>query len=465
MNINELKKVIDENKVEFVNLRFSGIDSKFHHFSFSSDYFLEACSHGIGFDGSSIPGWKDISKSDMIMLPDLESCFLDPFAHHKTLNIICDIKEPNSIALYDNDPRAIAKRAEAAIKEFEIADTAYFGPEPEFFIFEDVKFKASPYSSSFSVDSYELPINSDKSYPENNNAYRSLPKGGYLLSNPNDVFYQMRSEMAVTLREIGIEAHLHHHEVSPSQSEIGFKFSTLVNCADNVQKFKYIVHNIAASYGKSVTFMPKPVFGENGSGMHVHVSLWNKGKNLFAGSNYAKLSDDALYFIGGVIKHGKALNAFCNPTTNSYKRLVPGYEAPVNLVYSACNRSASIRIPYASSNNSVRVEFRFPDPTANPYLCFAAILMAGIDGIKNKISPNEPVNENLYKMSEARLKKIPKLASSLEDALINLDKDRSFLLEGGVFTNGFINDYIALKMEEYKKVMNYPTPIEYALYY
>lgn len=465
MSNGQIRKIIEENGIEFVDLRFSGINGKFHHFTFSSSYFLDSYANGIGFDGSSIIGWKDISKSDMLMIPDLASAFIDPFATNKTLNIICDVKEPENKDFYDNDPRTVAKRAESYLKETGIADLAYFGPEPEFFIFEDVKVKLSPHESSYSLDSYELPFNSNRSYPEMNNAYRCHSKDGYLISTPNDTFHHLRNDMATTLNTVGIEAHLHHHEVSSSQSEIGFKFSTLISSADNVQKFKYVVHNTAASYGKTVTFMPKPIFGENGSGMHVHMSLWKNSKNVFLGKKYAKLSEEALYFIGGIIRHGKALNAFCNPSTNSYKRLVPGYEAPVNLVYSACNRSASIRIPHSTSDSGVRIELRFPDPSSNPYLCFAAILMAGIDGIKNQILPGEAVDENLYKMTEFRLKKIPKLASSLEEALMALDRDRKFLTAGGVFTEGFLNDYISIKMAEYRQVMNYPSPIEFQLYY
>lgn len=465
MTVNLVTKLINDEEIKFVNLRFSGIDGKFHHFTFSSKYFLESCINGAGFDGSSITGWKDISNSDMLMVPDLSTAFIDPFCEAKTLNIICDIKEPNNNNFYDNDPRTIAKRAENFLTDSGMADTAYFGPEPEFFIFEDVKINVSPYSSSYSLDSYEIPPNSNRDYNENNSGYRCYPKSGYLLANPNDSFYHIRSEMTEVLQEVGIEAHLHHHEVSPSQSEIGFKYSTILKSADNIQKFKYIVHNLAAAYGKTVTFMPKPVFGENGSGMHVHMSLWKGGKNIFAGKDYANLSQNALYFIGGVIKHGRAINAFSNPSTNSYKRLVPGYEAPVNLVYSACNRSASIRIPYASSDPARRVEFRFPDPSSNPYLCFAAILMAGIDGIKNKINPGNAVDENLYKMPAAKLRKIPKLCGSLEEAIYALENDRSFLTAGNVFTDAFIDEYIDIKVAEAKKVANYPSPIEFAMYY
>ncbi|MBN8828357.1 MAG: type I glutamate--ammonia ligase [Sphingobacteriia bacterium] len=464
-SLERIKKIVNENGIELIELRFSNLIGKWHNFTFSKDFLIEILEEGVTFDGSSIPGWKNINNSDMIMKPDLETAFIDPFTSHPTLILICDIYEPEKKEGYERDPRIIAKKAENYLRNTGIADTAYFGPEPEFFIFDDVRFDVKQYNSFFSVNSEELPINSGTVNTRGNSGYRCQPKSGYLLSSPNDIYSELRTEMMSQLKSVGITPNLHHHEVSPSQSEIGFKFGTILEAADNVQKLKYVVHNVANSYGKSVTFMPKPIYGENGSGMHVHQSLWLKDKPLFDGKEYANLSKMALYYMGGIIKHGKALNAFTNPSTNSYKRLVPGYEAPVSLVYSACNRSAAIRIPYTSSAKARRIETRFPDPMSNPYLCFAAMLMAGIDGIINKIEPGEAVEQNLYEMSKEKLKRIPSLAKSLDDALVSLEKDTAFLTKNEVFSEGFIANYIKLKKQEVEKINMLPHPAEFEMYY
>jgi glutamine synthetase len=390
---------------------------------------------------------------------------LDPFATVPTLVLICDVIDPKTNDGYDRDPRHTAQKAEEYLKSTGIGDVAYFGPEPEFFVFDDVRFQNKPQGAFYEIDSEEGPYNSGRAYDNGNLARRSPVKGSYFDPVPLDSGQDLRSEMVETLREVGVVPLLHHHEVANSQFEIGFKYSTLADTADNIQKFKYVIHNVAQAYGKTATFMPKPIFGDNGSGMHVHQSIWKNGQNLFMGKEYANLSELALYYIGGIIKHAKAINAFSNPSTNSYKRLVPGYEAPVLLAYSSKNRSASIRIPHVTNEKARRIEARFPDPASNPYLTFAALLMAGLDGIKNKIHPGEPKNQDLYHLPEKDLKKIPTVARSLRDAIIALDKDRAFLLAGGVFSNEQIDAYIELKTKESERYEQLPHPVEFEMYY
>lgn len=459
-------EMIKNNNIKFVDFRFTDYDGKWVHISHCSETVgEEELSKGVSFDGSSIPEWKEIHESDMIMLPRVETAFIDPFTTSPTLVITCDIIEPTTNSGYEKDPRNTAIKAEEYLKESGIGDVAYFGPEPEFFVFDDVRFQNKSDGCSYEVDSEESPHNSSRTYEGGNLARRSAPKGAYFDSMPLDTGQDLRSEMVEVLREVGVTPLLHHHEVANAQFEIGFKYSTLTETADNTQKFKYVIHNTSQAYGKTATFMPKPIFGDNGSGMHVHQSIWKDGVNLFKGEDHANLSETALYYIGGIIKHAKALNAFTNPTTNSYKRLVPGFEAPVLLAYSAKNRSASIRIPHVTNENARRIETRFPDPAANPYLCFSALLMAGLDGIKNKIHPGDPRNQDLYHLSEDELEKIPTVARSLRDALEALDKDRSFLLEGGVFNEAQIDSYIKLKLQEVERYEQVPHPIEFEMYY
>ena len=458
--------MIKNNNIKFIDFRFSDYNGKWLHISHCHDAVGdEEFTNGVSFDGSSIPAWKEINESDMILMPRVETAFIDPFATIPTLAIICDVIEPTTGKGYDRDPRNTAKKAEKYLQESGIGDVAYFGPEPEFFVFDDVRFQNKPHGSFYEVDSEEDPRNSAKVTEGGNLGRRSQIKGAYFDSTPLDSGQDIRSEMIETLREVNIVPLLHHHEVANSQFELGFKYSTLMDTADNVQKFKYVIHNVCQAYGKTATFMPKPIFGDNGSGMHVHQSIWKDGQNLFMGKEHANLSELALYYIGGIIKHAKAINAFANPTTNSYKRLVPGYEAPVLLAYSSKNRSASIRIPHVTNEKARRIETRFPDPAANPYLTFAALLMAGLDGIKNKIHPGDPRNQDLYHLPEKDLKKIPTVSRSLRDSLVSLDKDRDFLLAGGVFSNEQIDAYIALKMKEVERYEQMPHPIEFEMYY
>ncbi len=421
---------------------------------------------GLYMDGSSIAGWKEIHQSDMLLKPDCNKVALDPFTAQPTAIIFCDVLEPDTKSPYNRDPRGVAKAAEAYLKKGGKADTAYFGPEAEFFVFEDVRFKSTMFEQSYALNHSELPTNSGHDYgDEGNLGHRPRVKGGYFPTAPVDSCQDMRSDMLAAIKSMGLAVEKHHHEVAAAQHELGIKFSTLVDCADNMQLYKYGVLNTAHAYGMSATFMPKPVFGDNGSGMHVHQSLF-KGKDpLFAGKGYAGLSETALYYIGGIIKHAKAINAFTNPTTNSYKRLVPGYEAPVLLAYSGRNRSASCRIPHATNPKGKRVEVRFPDPTANPYLGFSAMLMAGLDGIKNKIHPGDPMDKNLYHLPEKELAKIPTVCGSLREALEHLRADHAFLTEGGVFTQDMIDGYIELKMEEVLRFETTPHPVEFEMYY
>ncbi len=462
----EFKKFADENDVQFVGFEFTDPRGKLQHTdqhisTIDEDMFKD----GIMIDGSSIAGWKAINESDMCLVPDWSKCFMDPFAAQATLKVFCTVFEPISGDGYARCPRTIALKAEAYLKSTGIADTAYLGPEAEFFVFDDVRFDVSMHKVGFELDSIENPSNSGKVYPEGNTGHRPKVKGGYFPEGPIDSGSDLRAEMITVLNSIGVPVEKHHHEVAASQHELGIFFSTLVDCADNMQLYKYAVHNVAHMYGKTATFMPKPVFGDNGSGMHVHQSLWNGKEPLFAGDKYAGLSESALFYIGGIIKHARALNAFTNPSTNSYKRLVPGYEAPVLLAYSARNRSASCRIPFGTSPKAKRVEVRFPDPTANPYLAFAAMLMAGLDGIQNKIHPGEAMDANLYELPADELAKVPTVCGSLREAVNALKADHDFLIKGDVFTKDAIEAYIDLKMEEIDAYETMPHPIEFQMYY
>lgn len=467
--MSDVKKVLElikENDVKYVDFRFTDPKGKWQHTAqHVSTVDEELLTEGIMFDGSSIAGWKSINESDMILMPDLTTAVIDPFVAQTQLIIFCDIVEPSTGQLYDRDPRSIAKRAVGYISASGIGDTAYFGPEAEFFVFDDVRYEVSMNSVFYKLDSEEGPYVTGKEFPEGNHGHRPGVKGGYFPVAPIDSQVDMRAEMLTIMAEMGLPVEKHHHEVAPSQSELGVKFGTLIQAADWMQIYKYVVHNVAHSYGKSATFMPKPIFGDNGSGMHVHQSIWKAGKPLFAGSGYADLSETALYYIGGIIKHAKALNAFTNPLTNSYKRLIPGFEAPVLLAYSARNRSASCRIPYVASPKGKRVEVRFPDPGANPYLAFAAMLMAGLDGIKNKIHPGDPMDKNLYDLPPEELAQVPQVCGSLREALESLKKDHEFLIAGDVFSKEFIDSYIELKFEEVYKFEHTPHPVEFQMYY
>ncbi|MGZ5035969.1 MAG: type I glutamate--ammonia ligase [Usitatibacter sp.] len=467
MAVADVFKTIKENEVKFIDLRFTDTKGKEQHVTvpvkaFGDDKFKD----GHAFDGSSIAGWKGIEASDMLLMPDPDSARMDPFYDEPTIVLTCDVLEPSTMKGYERDPRTIAKKAEAYLKSTGLGDVAYFGPEPEFFIFDSVEWKIDMSGSFVKINSEEAPWSSDLKFEGGNLGHRPPVKGGYFPVPPVDSQQDMRSAMCLALEEQGVEVEVHHHEVAaPGQNEIGTKFNSLVKRADWLQILKYTVLNVARSYGKTATFMPKPVVGDNGSGMHVHQSVWKGGNNLFAGDGYAGLSDFALYYIGGVIKHAKALNAITNPGTNSYKRLVPGFEAPINLAYSARNRSAACRIPFVSSPKGRRVEVRFPDPTANPYLAFAALLMAGLDGVQNKIHPGDPLDKNLYDLEPEEAAKVPHPCASLDEALDNLDKDREFLTRGGVFSNDMIDAYIALKMDEVTRFRMTTHPIEFEMYY
>ncbi|TWB20706.1 L-glutamine synthetase [Nitrospirillum amazonense] len=458
--------LVKEHDVKYVDFRFTDPRGKLQHTAqHISTVNEEMFTDGVMFDGSSIAGWKAINESDMILMPDPATAVLDPFAAQPLLTVFCDVLEPSTGQPYKRDPRSIAKAAENYMASAGIGDTAYFGPEAEFFVFDDVKFEVSMNRVMYEFDSEEGPYTSGKAYPEGNLGHRPAVKGGYFPVAPIDAGQDLRAEMVTVMADMGVEVEKHHHEVAASQHELGIKFGTLVSMADTMQIFKYVVHNVAHAYGKTATFMPKPVFGDNGSGMHCHQSIWKDGKPLFAGSGYADLSETALYYIGGIIKHARALNAFTNPLTNSYKRLVPGYEAPVLLAYSSRNRSASCRIPYVNSPKGKRVEVRFPDPGANPYLAFAAMLMAGLDGIQNKIHPGDAMDKNLYDLPPEELKEVPTVCRSLREALESLAADSAFLKKGDVFTEDFINSYIDLKMEEVLAFETSPHPIEYKMYY
>ncbi len=459
-------KSLKENNIEFVDFRFTDTKGKWQHTTYhASEVSADTFQEGVMFDGSSIAGWKEINQSDMILMPDPKSLIIDPFTAQNTAILFCDVIEPATGQGYERDPRSIAKRAEEYLKFSKIGDTAFFGPELEFFIFDDARFDVGSNGNFYALDSEENPSNFGREYPNGNMGHRPRVKGGYFPVQPVDHLNDIRAEMVTVMRQIGMKAVIHHHEVAPAQCELGVTFGTLVETADNVQKYKYVVHNVAASYGKTATFMPKPVKGDNGSGMHTHQSIWNGGKPLFAGSGYADLSETALFYIGGIIKHAKALNAFTNSSTNSYKRLIPGFEAPVLLAYSARNRSASIRIPYSASPKGKRIEVRFPDPTANPYFSFAAMLMAGLDGIQNKIHPGEAMDKNLYDLPPEELKNVPTVCGSFREALEHLNKDREFLKKGGVFTDDLIDGYIELRMKEVYEMEHTPHPVEFLNYY
>jgi glutamine synthetase len=463
----DVMKLVKEKECTFVDFRFVDTKGKEQHTTVPMSHFNEdKFESGHAFDGSSIAGWKGIEASDMLLMPDPTAAYIDPFYEEPTLVITCDVIEPSDGKGYDRDPRSIAKRAEAYLKGTGLGDTAYFGPEPEFFIFDGVRWGDNMKGCFVKIDSEEAPWSSSAEIEGGNTGHRPGKKGGYFPVAPVDTFQDMRSEMCLILESMGIPVEVHHHEVAgQGQNELGTKFSTLTQRADWTIWQKYVVQNVAHAYGKTATFMPKPVVGDNGSGMHVHQSVWKNGENLFAGNGYAGLSEFALYYIGGIIKHARALNAITNPGTNSYKRLVPGFEAPVKLAYSARNRSASIRIPHVSNPKGRRIETRFPDPLANPYLCFSALLMAGLDGVQNKIHPGEAADKNLYDLPPEEDAKIPTVCHSLDQALECLDKDREFLTRGGVFTNSMLDAYIDLKMEEVTRFRMTTHPIEFDMYY
>lgn len=457
--IQTVLETIKDNNIKFINLRFTDSRGVWHHFNRHAANFKEKdFSHGIAFDGSSIAGWRGIQESDLVLMPDPTSAVIDPFASQATLIMCCDVALPDAKHAYNRDPRTIAKRAEEYLKTTEIASDAFFGPEAEFFIFDDVRFYVGKSRCYYEINATENPDGEI-------NGHKPRPKEGYLPTPPVDSGQDMRCEMVTLLHDMGITMEKHHHEVAPSQHELGIRYASLTKMADNLQLYKYVVKMVAHSYGKTATFMPKPILNDNGSGLHVHQSLWSGKTNLFAGDSYAGLSEMALFYIGGIFKHARALNAFTNPTTNSYKRLVPGFEAPVLLAYSQSNRSASCRIPYVLETEEKRVEVRFPDPAANPYLAFTALLMAGLDGIQNKIHPKDAVEENLYTLPYERLKQIPTVCGSLREALIALNEDREFLKQGNVMSDDLIDAYLELKWEEVYTYEHTPHPVEYQMYY
>jgi glutamine synthetase type I len=463
----DVMKMVKENEIKFVDFRFTDTRGKEQHVSVPVSAFDEdKFTSGHAFDGSSIAGWKGIEASDMLLMPDPATANVDPFYEEPTLFMSCDVLEPGDGKPYERDPRSLAKRAEAYLKGSGVGDAAYFGPEPEFFIFDQVRWNVDMSGCFVKIDSEEAPWSTGMDFEGGNLGHRPAVKGGYFPVPPVDSFQDMRSEMCLLLEQMGIPVEVHHHEVGGmGQQELGTKFSTLVQRADWLMLQKYVIHNVAHAYGKTATFMPKPVVGDNGSGMHVHQSVWKGGKNLFAGDGYAGLSDFALFYIGGIIKHARALNAITNPGTNSYKRLVPGFEAPVKLAYSSRNRSASVRIPYVANPKGRRIEVRFPDPTCNPYLAFSAMLMAGLDGVENKIHPGEAATKDLYHLPPEEDAKIPTVCDSLDQALGYLDKDRAFLTKGGVFTDAYIDAYIELKMQEVTRFRMTTHPVEFDMYY
>ena len=459
--------LIKENEARWVDLRFTDTRGKEQHVTIpskevSEDFFDD----GKMFDGSSIAGWKGINESDMILMPDDSTSLLDPFTDDATVILRCNVVEPSTMQGYDRDPRSVAQRAEAYLNSTGIGDTAYFGPEPEFFVFDDIKWKVDMSGASYQIHSEEAAWVSNHQFEEGNIGHRPGVKGGYFPVPPVDSLHDIRAAMCTAMEQMGLDVEVHHHEVGTAgQCEIGIRFSTLVKKGDEVQVLKYCVHNVAHAYGKTATFMPKPVVGDNGSGMHVHQSISKDGENVFAGDSYAGLSEEALFYIGGIIKHARALNAFTNASTNSYKRLVPGFEAPVMLAYSARNRSASIRIPYEPNPKGKRIEVRFPDPTANPYLAFAALLMAGLDGIQNKIHPGDAADKDLYDLPPEEGKAIPTVAATFDQALAALDADREFLTAGGVFSDDMIDAYIELKEDEIERLNMTTHPVEFDMYY
>ena len=467
MSIEKTLELIKESEAKFIDLRFTDTKGKEQHVSIPAhqvdeDFFEE----GKMFDGSSIAGWKGINDSDMVLMPDPETAVIDPFAEETQINIRCDILEPTTMQGYDRDPRSVAKRAEEYLKSTGIGDTVLFGPEPEFFLFDDVRFHTDMAGSFYKIDDEEASWNSGTDYDNGNLGHRPRVKGGYFPVPPVDSAHDIRASMCMVMEEMGLTVEAHHHEVATAgQNEIACLFNTMVKKADETQIYKYVVHNVAHAYDKTATFMPKPLVGDNGSGMHCHQSISKDGKNIFAGDKYAGMSEEALYYIGGIIKHAKAINAFANASTNSYKRLVPGFEAPVMLAYSARNRSASIRIPFVTSDRARRIEVRFPDPTANPYLAYTAMLMAGLDGIKNKIHPGDPADKDLYDLPAEEAAAIPTVAGSLEEALAALDADREFLTAGGVMSDESIDAYIELKNAEVEKLNMTTHPVEFEMYY
>jgi len=457
---------IRDEGVAFVDVRFTDPRGKLQHITMAAeqateDFFAE----GFMFDGSSIAGWKSVAQSDMKLVPDAASAYLDPFYAEKTLAVHCDVVEPDTGEPYDRCPRQTARKAEVWLRASGIADRAHLGPEAEFFLFDDVRYSVTPNRIAAEIDADAAAWNTDTLYEGGNKAHRAPHKGGYFPVNPIDEAQDLRSEMLSTLRRMGIRVDKHHHETASCQHELGIEFGTLVEQADNLQKYKYVVHNVAAAYGKTATFMPKPMKGDSGSGMHVNLSLWRGDRPLFAGDRYAGLSQEALWFIGGLLRHARALNALTNPSTNSYKRLVPGFEAPVLRAYSARNRSGCIRIPWTESAKAKRVEARFPDPSANPYLAFSALLMAGIDGIRNRIDPGPAADKDLYDLPPEEMAAIPTLCGSLREALAELEADMDFLLAGDVFGRAQLEAYIALKRDEVNAYEQTPHPIEFALYY
>ena len=462
----DVLRSIKDNDIKYVDLRFTDVRGKWQHVTLDQSMADEDLfADGTMFDGSSIAGWKAINESDMTLMPDPTTAAMDPFFAAPTLSIVCDVLEPSTGEPYERDPRGIARKAEAYAASAGIGDAVYFGPEAEFFVFDDVRFKTDPYNTGFVLDSMEFLSNSDTPYEGGNLGHRIRTKGGYFPVPPMDSAQDMRGEMLAAMAAMGAKVEKHHHEVASAQHELGLKFGPLTQMADHMQIYKYCIHQVAQSYGKTATFMPKPIFGDNGSGMHVHQSIWKSGKPLFAGDKYADLSQECLWYIGGIIRHAKALNAFTNPSTNSYKRLVPGYEAPVLLAYSSRNRSASCRIPYTTNPKAKRLEVRFPDPMANPYLAFTAMLMAGLDGIKNRIDPGAAMDKDLYDLPKEELKSIPTVCGSLREALASLEADNAFLTAGGVFTPDFIESYVALKFPDVLRVETTPHPVEYEMYY
>ncbi len=461
-----IQDLIKRHEVEYVDFRFTDPRGKWHHTAqhistVDEDMFED----GVMFDGSSIEGWQAINESDMILMPDVSTAVMDVFAERSQLIVFCDILDPGSGRFYDKDPRSTAKKAVEYMLSLGLGDTAFFGPEAEFFIFDDVRFNVSANRMSYELDSEEGNYNTGTVYESGNLGHRPRIKGGYFPVSPVDSGTDIRAEMVSTLVAMGVSMEKHHHEVAPSQHELGMKFDELVRTADNMQLYKYVVHNVADLYGKSATFMPKPIIEDNGSGMHVHMSIWKDGKNMFAGSQYADLSEMCLHYIGGIIKHARSLNAFTNPSTNSYKRLVPGFEAPVLLAYSARNRSASCRIPYVSNPRGKRVEVRFPDPVANPYLAYTALLMAGLDGIVNKVHPGDAMDKNLYDLPAEELSDIPTVCHSLRQALESLGIDNEYLTRGGVFSQEQIQAYVDLKWEEVYRFEHTTHPVEFDMYY
>ncbi|MCY4445229.1 MAG: type I glutamate--ammonia ligase [Rhodobacteraceae bacterium] len=466
MSTNDILNQIKEEEIEYVDLRFTDPRGKLQHVtvvgSQVDEDFLE---EGMMFDGSSIAGWKSIEASDMKLMPDSASSYIDPFYSERTLCIHCSVVEPDTGEAYERDPRGTAEKAESYLQNCGVGDVAFFGPEAEFFVFDDVRFSNEMQKVSFEVDAVDSPWNSDRVYENGNSGFRPGVKGGYFPVNPIDSSQDLRSEMLTTMQSIGMKVDKHHHEVAASQHELGLIFSSLKDQGDQLQKYKYVVQNVAHFYGRTATFMPKPIAGDNGTGMHVNMSIWKDEAPLFAGNRYADLSDEGLWFIGGILKHAKALNAFTNPATNSYKRLIPGFEAPVLRAYSARNRSGCVRIPWTENPKAKRVEARFPDPLANPYLAFSALLMAGLDGILSRTNPGEAMDKNLYDLPPEELEGIPTVCASLREALEALEEDMDFLLAGDVFTKDQIEGYAELKWEEVFTFEHTPHPVEYMMYY